>query len=602
MGFLQPLVLFALGAAAIPTLLHLLGRRLPPTVIFPAVRYLTLTEREHSRRLKLRNLLLLILRTAVIIFLVLAAARPMARIGTGGSHPPTALALIVDNSLSAGAVVEGRRALAALVDAARQVLNEVGPQDRLWLVVADGVPQRLTRLEAHQMLDSLAPAPVRLDLGSAVRAAATAVASDPLPGHEVVMFSDLQMSALPPGAPTEVRVLAWRPPKLPENRWIDSAFSDPPVWSPEGAVIAAVGGFGTEPATVSLTVADRNVARAVAIPGDRVVLSGNLEQRGWTIATVELDPDELRADDRRTVALYLTDPVAALAQEGAGEFVTEGLQVLRDGGRALQGTQVVLDERPSPTGPTVVFPPGDPALVGALNRALAARGVGWRYGALLEGEWQLAGDLGAAGNAPVYRRHRLVGSGNVLATVSGDAWLVRDNDLVLVASRMEPEWTALPVSAAFIPFIDRLVNRIAADESWIVSAAPRDVVELPATASALITSSGRVPVPSDRRVTAPFEPGVYYLESESGDTIGALEVNYDPRESELDQADERFLRGRFGPETRLLSGRSLGRQLFRATSRADLTGLLIAAAILAAIAEFIVASAGSRRESAADAA
>ena len=190
----------------------------------------------------------------------------------------------------------------------------------------------------------------------------------------------------------------------------------------------------------------------------------------------------------------------------------------------------------------------------------------------------------------------------MLATVGGDAWLVRDNDLVLVASRMEPEWTALPVSAAFIPFIDRLVNRIAADESWIVSAAPRDVVELPATASVLITSSGRVPVPSDRRVTAPFEPGVYYLESESGDTIGALEVNYDPRESELDQADERFLRSRFGPDTRLLSSRSLGRQLFRATSRADLTGLLLAAAILAAIAEFIVASAGSRRESAADAA
>ena len=61
-GFLQPLWLLALSAAAIPALLHLRQRQTPPTVVFPAVRYLHQTKREHSQRLKLRNLLLLILR------------------------------------------------------------------------------------------------------------------------------------------------------------------------------------------------------------------------------------------------------------------------------------------------------------------------------------------------------------------------------------------------------------------------------------------------------------------------------------------------------------------------------------------------------------
>ncbi|MFQ5845887.1 MAG: BatA domain-containing protein [Planctomycetota bacterium] len=109
-GFLQPIALLGLAAAAIPPLLHLIGRKLPPTVVFPAIRYLTATEREYSRRLKLRNLLLLVLRTVIIVLLVLAAARPVARVGAGTSHPPTALALVVDNSLSSGAVVAGRRA------------------------------------------------------------------------------------------------------------------------------------------------------------------------------------------------------------------------------------------------------------------------------------------------------------------------------------------------------------------------------------------------------------------------------------------------------------------------------------------------------------
>ena len=73
-GFLHPWALVGLAAAAIPVLLHLLARREPPTVVFPAVRYLITTTQEHQRRLKLQNLLLLLLRT-------LLDRRPRARGG-----------------------------------------------------------------------------------------------------------------------------------------------------------------------------------------------------------------------------------------------------------------------------------------------------------------------------------------------------------------------------------------------------------------------------------------------------------------------------------------------------------------------------------------
>jgi hypothetical protein len=62
MNFLAPLALVLAAASAVPLVLHLLRRRTGEKVDFPAIRYLLRAEREHSRQLKLRNLLLMLPR------------------------------------------------------------------------------------------------------------------------------------------------------------------------------------------------------------------------------------------------------------------------------------------------------------------------------------------------------------------------------------------------------------------------------------------------------------------------------------------------------------------------------------------------------------
>ena len=47
----------------------------------------------------------------------------------------------------------------------------------------------------------------------------------------------------------------------------------------------------------------------------------------------------------------------------------------------------------------------------------------------------------------------------MLATVDAAPWLVRSGDLLLVGSRFDPSWTALPFSAGFVPFLDALLTR-----------------------------------------------------------------------------------------------------------------------------------------------
>src|SRR2546426_6053264 len=107
--FLHPLALVGLAAAAIPALLHLLERRVPPEAEFPPFRYLSEAERQSARRLKLRHLLLLILRTALIVLIVLAAARPLfpTQASGGALHQPTPPAPILGNSASSRVLAGG---------------------------------------------------------------------------------------------------------------------------------------------------------------------------------------------------------------------------------------------------------------------------------------------------------------------------------------------------------------------------------------------------------------------------------------------------------------------------------------------------------------
>ena len=74
-GFLHPLLLWALPLTALPLVLHLVARRQPPTVLFPAVRYLQQATREHQRRLKLEHWLLLAVRTLLVLAVIVVLVR-----------------------------------------------------------------------------------------------------------------------------------------------------------------------------------------------------------------------------------------------------------------------------------------------------------------------------------------------------------------------------------------------------------------------------------------------------------------------------------------------------------------------------------------------
>ncbi|HTX18529.1 MAG TPA: BatA domain-containing protein [Bacteroidota bacterium] len=102
MTFLNPFVLFGLAAAAIPLVLHLLNIRRLRTIEFSTLTFLKELQKSQMRRVKLRQWLLLILRTLIVIFVVMAFSRPALR-GTFaglGTHAKTTAVIILDNTFS----------------------------------------------------------------------------------------------------------------------------------------------------------------------------------------------------------------------------------------------------------------------------------------------------------------------------------------------------------------------------------------------------------------------------------------------------------------------------------------------------------------------
>jgi len=586
MTFLHPWALAGLVAAAVPIILHLVQRREPPTVMFPAVRYLIDATREHQRRLRVQHWLLLAIRTLLIVALVLAAAGPLiARPGVA-SHAPSAMVVVLDNSASSAAIAGGTRRLDQLARAADGALARATPNDALWLLTADGIPRRGDAATLRGMVKQVVPSARRLDLGEAVTTADRVLSGDARPG-EILMLSDVQATALGPAKPTAPLAIGRPQGDAPRNAGLASLDPGPQPWSVDGGRVAVTlaGDSGVQSA-VTLRIGDRPPREALATVGAPVTVSVPASASGWRVLDAELTADELRLDDRRVAAVRVA-PVARADCAPGGKYAVAACEVLAGNGRLAAGGDVRLGGFGASA--SVVLPPEDAANVGALNRELERRGVPWRFGAPASAGVSDSGALLPGTRVAKRLRLESIGSGRsgVLATVNREPWLVRSGPVLLLGSRLDPAWTELPVTAGFMRFVDQLLNRLARGELVALDAAPGDAVALPDVADAVMRGERRVSVEGGARYV-PADTGVQFLLS-GRDTVGVLAVNPDPRESQLRPASDRQLRELWPTATVVDLGRAPA-QAFASAARGDLTSAFLWLALVLGMAEAGLAS------------
>jgi len=122
--FATPWILWGALTAALPILIHLFGKRKTKQVAFSSLRFLKSLQHEQIRTLKIKQILILILRTLLLLFLVLAFAGPRYAPSSAQGVAHDVAVIVLDNSISSSLEQEGEPYVSRLKNLATDIAQQ----------------------------------------------------------------------------------------------------------------------------------------------------------------------------------------------------------------------------------------------------------------------------------------------------------------------------------------------------------------------------------------------------------------------------------------------------------------------------------------------
>lgn len=327
LNFLNTAVLVAAAAALFPFLLHLFSRRKVKVVPFSSINFLKAMQKRQVRAIKIKQLLLLIIRTLIILAVVLAFARPATRGGYLGSHATVSAVIVIDNSASMGLSAKDGRLFDLALRKARGIIGQLEQSDEAAVITTSGDFSTMqgenifgNPAAAIDFLDHIELTDGRADLSEGFTRAADLLAERMNLNREVYIISDFQDNAFEPDKSFESfdgkTYLVDLPVEEVENYGIVSVDLGNQLIEvgTEIAVTAAVkkfSGAGDEEMLVSLYLDDSRVAQnGMGLkPGETGTLSFPLivNNPGFHSGYLSLSDDDLLADNVYHFSFYIPD-------------------------------------------------------------------------------------------------------------------------------------------------------------------------------------------------------------------------------------------------------------------------------------------------------
>lgn len=538
-SFINSAVIPLLLASAIPLLIYLFNRRKVKTIPFSSLRFLKMLESRRIRHVRLYQILLILIRMLFILFLVLAFSRPAIRtIFPGGSHSArTTAVLILDDSYSMHAVQGNESAFERAQKYLEEIVSTFSEEDQVYIISAtDGLWESRTKISPYKLKTKFSVKNSSPHFCPAFQKAAKIFARYPNLNKELYFISDFRIpqtlfcKVLPKELVTDdIKIFLAKTgsPEEMQNTAIDSAYVVEQFYEINKALtVKALLHNCSRHTSISTTVhlfSDnrRLASRNIEIPGgetEEALLSFVPEKGGYRLLHLEIEDDDLLADNRYFLTLHLQRQIKVLAvnirlypaMETALQTLSEygALQVEYSTFASWQGKNfldydiILMNDWPAmneklierllkfrENNKSIIIIPGERIAAGASLPEDLSGGV------KLFGKTLQAQEAGAyfapdekflqkslfhtvlknPSHAPllpeIYKYYKLSGSVKALiALQNGDPFLGRlsgarnSKGIYVFASEMKQSWTNLTLSGIFLPLLQRLISAAARTE------------------------------------------------------------------------------------------------------------------------------------------
>ncbi len=369
MIFLNPAILFGLLAASIPVIIHLFNLRKLKKIEFSTLTFLKELQKNKIRKIKLKQWILLALRVLIILFIVMAFARPTlqsVQIGGTTSAAKTTAIFILDDTFSMSVVDQKGSYFNQAKEIISQVISQLQEGDEVGLVLVSS-PKGENKLtsdlsEFIKNIDRLDLSYSSGDINTALVKSAQIISESKNFNKEIYILSDFQKSKITKVNLTNdlsellnkgIRLYSFDlSGKQVFNISVDNIKINNQVFEKDKPVSFSVtitnnSKQDVNSAVVSLFINDERASQksfdVTAGQSTIVDIEATPKTNGYVDIVAEIETDEIEQDNKRFASLFIPEKISVgLFSENQSDltFVDLALQTAGDGKYAIERKDV----------------------------------------------------------------------------------------------------------------------------------------------------------------------------------------------------------------------------------------------------------------------
>lgn len=332
MTFANPIFLWGLLAVPLPILLHLFFKRRKARIPFSTLQFFQRRKRYLAHRRRLREVLLLLIRTLALLALVLALSRPLFQRMPYAFAARSDVVIVLDDTLSMERKLgSGESAFELATRKAQEILETLSEGDAAGLVFLSGrrgIDLTRKRPLVQRMIEEARVTAATGSYSAALKQAAGVLTSEANPNREIFVISDFQRNQAPSQAIDPGDVKGLRLYFIPisggtENLSVEGVAlsTRPQMVNKRLAIPYTIVNHGTQDRDTEVTLEINNQSVnsvKLSVPaGDSVdgAFEAAPERAGFLTGAVQITDRNLTLDNRRTFTVSVCENIRVLLLE-----------------------------------------------------------------------------------------------------------------------------------------------------------------------------------------------------------------------------------------------------------------------------------------------